>query len=60
MKIGGLSIVLIFGIINLVLLFFQLSTGRRWIKVNFTIHRRSGVALIISAVIHAILAILSA
>lgn len=60
MKIGGISIVLIFGMINLVLLFFQLSTGWRWIKVNFTTHRRSGIALVISAVIHAILAILSA
>jgi len=52
--------VLIFGIINLVLLLFQLSTGKRWIKVSFATHRKSGIALVISAVIHAILAILSA
>jgi len=56
-KIGGISIILIFGIINLVLLLFQLSTGMRWIKVQFTTHRKSGIALLISAVIHAFLAI---
>ena len=60
MQIGGVSIILLFGIINLVLLLFQLSTGMRWIKVPFTTHRKSGIALMISAVIHASLAIFSA
>jgi len=59
-KIGGISIILIFGIINLVLLFFQLGTGKQWIKVHFTTHKKSGVALLISAVIHGLLAIFSA
>ena len=36
MKIGGISIVLILGMINFLLLLFQLSSGMRWIKVTVT------------------------
>ena len=35
MKIGGVSIILILGFINMILILFQLSTGLRWIKVPF-------------------------
>jgi len=56
MKIGGVSIILILGFINLILILFQLSTGLRWIKVPFPMHRRMGIILFISAVLHAILA----
>jgi len=59
MNIGGISLILILGIINLILLFFQLSTGLRWMKVRFGIHRKTGIALLISAVLHALLALLA-
>jgi hypothetical protein len=35
MKIGGVSIILILGSINMILILFQLTTGLRWIKVPF-------------------------
>jgi len=38
MKIGGVSILLISGIINLMILAFQLASGLRWIKIPMTIH----------------------
>ncbi|MBI5966575.1 MAG: hypothetical protein HY882_01770 [Deltaproteobacteria bacterium] len=59
MKIGGVSIILILGIGNFVLLLFQLSSGLRWIKVPFNVHRKTGIALFVVAVIHATLAILA-
>jgi hypothetical protein len=59
MKIGGVSIILILGFINMILILFQLSTGLRWIKVPFQVHRRSGVVLFISAVLHGIFAYLA-
>ena len=52
MKIGGVSIILVLGFINMILILFQLSTGLRWIKVPFQVHRRSGMVLFISAVLH--------
>jgi steroid 5-alpha reductase family enzyme len=57
-KMNGLgkSLVIIFGIINLLLVIFQVSTGKRWLKVNFKWHRRLGVVLLITAIIHAVLA----
>ncbi|OGP65090.1 MAG: hypothetical protein A2170_17140 [Deltaproteobacteria bacterium RBG_13_53_10] len=58
MTIGGVSIILILGILNLVLVAFQISSGLRWIRVPFGVHRRSGITLFLSAVIHAFLAIL--
>jgi hypothetical protein len=51
--------ILLFGIINFVLILFQLSTGMRWIKVPYSTHKKTGIALLTSAVIHALLAILS-
>jgi len=55
MKIGGVSIILILGFLNMILILFQLSTGLRWIKVPFGIHRRTGMILFISAALHAFL-----
>jgi len=59
MKIGGVSIVLVLGFINMILILFQLSTGLRWIKVPFQIHRRTGMILFVSAALHGILAYLA-
>jgi len=54
----GINIILILGIINFVLVLFQLLSGLRVFKVNFKIHRRSGITLFITATIHGALAIL--
>ena len=59
MKIGGISIVLVLGIINFLLLLFQLSSGMRWIKVKMTVHRKTGITLFIVALFHGILAYLT-
>lgn len=59
MKIGGVSIVLILGLLNFILLFFQLSSGLRWIRVPIKVHRKTGITLIIVALFHATLAILT-
>ena len=59
MKIGGVSIVLILGLINMILILFQLSTGLRWIKVSFRTHRKTGMTLSISAALHGLLAYLA-
>ncbi len=59
MSVGNVSIILILGILNLVLIVFQLCTGMRWIKVAFKTHRKSGIILIISAVLHASLAFIA-
>lgn len=59
MKIGGISIILILGICNFVLLLWQLSSGLRWIRVPFGVHRKTGITLFITAIIHGTLAILA-
>lgn len=59
MKIGGVSIILILGFINMALILFQLSTGLRWIKVSFLVHRTTGMILFISAALHGLLAYLA-
>ena len=59
MKIGGVSIILILAFINMILILFQLSTGLRWIKVPFQVHRRSGMVLFISAALHGLFAYLA-
>ncbi len=56
MKIGGLSIILILGVCNFILLVFQLGTGLRLIKVPFGIHKKTGIILFVCAFLHAILA----
>ncbi len=57
MRIGGVSIILILGVINFSLLCFQAASGLRWIKVPFGIHRKTGLVLFIVATIHGLLAI---
>jgi hypothetical protein len=50
---------LILGICNFVLLLWQLSSGLRWIRVPFGVHRKTGITLFITAIIHGTLAILA-
>jgi hypothetical protein len=59
MTIGGISIILILGIVNFVLLLFQLSTGLRWIKVPFGVHRKTGIAFFIIASVHGLLGLIA-
>jgi len=58
MKIGGISIILLLGMLNMVLILFQMSTGLRWIRVPLRVHKRTGMFLFLSALVHAILATL--
>jgi hypothetical protein len=60
MTVGGISIILILGIINFILILFQISTGRRRIRVPLRVHRTRGITLFFSGAIHALLAILTA
>jgi hypothetical protein len=55
MKIG--TIIQIFGLINLALVFFQVSTGLRIFKVPFSVHKKTGLLLLVSALIHGGMAI---
>jgi hypothetical protein len=55
--IGNISIVLLLGIINLVLLIFQVATGLRYFKVRLIIHRRTGILLFFMAILHAVIAL---
>ncbi|MFO7666730.1 MAG: hypothetical protein R6V76_08935 [Desulfobacterales bacterium] len=55
MTIGGVSIILIGGLVNLVLLLFQLLSGLRYIKVPFGVHKKTGILLVFCAIIHGIL-----
>ncbi|MCF8052237.1 MAG: hypothetical protein K9L59_13425 [Desulfobacterales bacterium] len=59
MVVGGVSMILVLGIVNFLLLLFQLSTGLRWIKVPFGVHRKTGILLFIVAVVHGSLGILA-
>lgn len=59
MVINGISIILILGIVNFLLLLFQLTTGLRWIKVGFGVHKKTGILLFIMAAIHGILGVLA-
>ena len=58
MKIEGISIILLLGVLNMVLILFQMSTGLRWIRVPLGVHRRTGMLLFVSALVHALLAYL--
>jgi len=51
-KTGGVSPILVLGIVNLMLVTFQISSGLRWIKVPSGVHRKTGIALFVSAVVH--------
>jgi len=59
MTLGGISIVLVLGICNFVLLLFQLVTGLRLIKVPFGTHKKAGMLLVFVAFVHGALAILA-
>ena len=59
MKTGGVSPILILGIVNLTLLTFQISSGLRWIKVPYGVHRKTGIALFVSAVVHGVLGLIA-
>ncbi len=60
MTIGGVSIILILGLMNLGLLVFQLLTGLRYLKVSLGVHKRSGIVLFVLAMIHGALGLLAA
>lgn len=60
MRIGGMSLVQLLGLINFMLLMFQLFSGRHWIQVKIGIHRKVGMALVVTASLHGFLAIVTA
>jgi len=57
-EMGGSSLVEILGIINFLLLLFQLFSGQHWIEVKIGLHRKVGMALVATASLHGLLAIL--
>lgn len=59
MSVGGVSLILILGLVNFALLLFQLSTGLGWVKVPLGVHRRTGILLAVCATLHGGLAFLS-
>ncbi len=59
MSMGGVSLVLMLGLINLLLVLFQVSSGKRILKINFSWHRRLGLILLFTAMLHALLAYFS-
>jgi hypothetical protein len=59
MTIAGISIILILGICNLCLVFFQAASGLRLIKPKFGVHKKTGLALAVFATAHAFLAFLA-
>jgi hypothetical protein len=59
MTIAGISLIVILGLINFLLLLFQLATGLRWIKVRFGVHRKMGILLLVAATLHGLLGMLA-
>jgi hypothetical protein len=59
MTIGGVSIILILGLLNLALILFQLASGLRLIRVRIGVHKKTGILLLIIAMIHGGLAYLA-
>ncbi|RPI96106.1 MAG: hypothetical protein EHM32_04020 [Spirochaetales bacterium] len=59
MNIGGVSIILILGLVNMALLVFQLLSGLRVLRVPIAIHRRMGILLVVIAILHATLAFMA-
>ncbi len=59
MTLAGVSLVLLLGIANFILLAFQLSSGLRWILVPLGVHRLTGMILAVSGTVHGGLAILA-
>ncbi|HPR49796.1 MAG TPA: hypothetical protein PK341_17575 [Spirochaetota bacterium] len=56
MEIGGISIVSLLGLLNLLLVIFQLLSGLHIIKVKIGIHKKSGALLFCTALLHGIMA----
>jgi len=56
MRFGNVSIILLLGLVNFGLLFFQLATGLRWLKMPFGVHKKTGITLVIVATLHGLLA----
>ena len=59
MNVGGVSIILILGLVNLILLLFQAASGLKIIKVKYGVHKKTGIALLIFALIHGFLGIVA-
>ena len=59
MENEGSSLVQVLGLINFMLLLFQLFSGQHWIQVKIGIHRKVGLALVANASLHGLLAILA-
>jgi len=54
------TIILGLGIINLILVWVQISSGRRWIKaIPLSVHRKTGAVLVVTATLHGALAVLA-
>lgn len=51
-----LGAVKILGLINLLLIIFQLLSGMRIIRISSAIHRKTGLLLLLTAVSHAVIA----
>lgn len=60
MRIGGISLVQLLGLINFMLLMFQLFSGQHWIQVKIGLHRKVGLALVVTASLHGFLAMVTA
>ena len=56
MTIGGVSLILILGVCNLILVLFQAATGLRIVKVKFGVHKKAGLLLLLFALAHGLLA----
>lgn len=56
--IFGIDLILWFGILNFILILFQLLSGLRIIKVKYKTHKIFGIVLLFTASIHGIYAIL--
>ncbi len=59
MTIAGVSLIVILGVVNLLLVLFQIATAKRWVTVPFSWHRRGGMILLAGALVHGVLAFLS-
>jgi len=59
MTVAGVSIILILGLCNLVLVLFQAASGLRIIKAKIGVHKKAGLALVVLAVAHGLLAFLA-
>ena len=59
MAIGGISVILILGIINFLLVLVQLAGGLRWVEVSFGTHKKTGILLAVTASLHGLMAIVA-